>query len=136
MTYHLETIAILEKSASVLEGLAPEFDREEDAWGASAKILRAANALRVEPLYRQDIENAKGHMREAKEPLIRIYNEREALSEEHQGWLETVIQGWQGCMDLLDGLAAFHKQVTLEPKGKRMGQRLRDLLPATWWGSR
>lgn len=136
MTYHLEIIAILEKTASALEGLAPEVEREEDAWSASSKLLRAADALRVEPLHRQDIENAYRHLREAKGSLTRITNERESLSEEHQGWLLLVIEGWNGCLDLLDGLAAFHKKVTLEPKGKRMGKGLRRLLPASWWGSR
>lgn len=136
MSHQHETIAILDKAASILEKLAPEITYEEDARHASAKLFLAADALRVEPLRSEDIGKAVSAHHGARASLVSLYDHRGKLPEPLQAWLLVSVDGWEATSDLLDALSTLHSEIRLEPKAARMGQGLRRLLPASWWGGR
>ncbi len=135
MTFQLEAYGVLTKSAQILKTLGGEGILPEDADLAAAKLDRAARALAQEPLTVEDINQVKATVKEAAPSLRRLLGATEGLPSRQ--WLCSAIEGFNGTLDLLDGIAASHEAVPEKPaEAAGLSQAVRKLIPASWWGSK
>jgi hypothetical protein len=134
MSLQHAAIDLLDHAAQALTGLADGSILPGDCRYAGAKLAAAATRLRVEPCRPEDIQACFNIMCQARPHLQSL---RDAtLPDLYRGWIEAACYAYNAVIDLLEGLQAFHKHVSLDQTGVlTLGDRLRRLLPTGWWGS-